>query len=231
MGERTVDGGGVKETPVERWGDHGQVTSQASAGGAVGPGTESREAADAARRRQAPIHSESQEEPPAAEGSSVEAPLAESRPGRHPAGTGRLLGAIAFGAILGGPARYGLGLALPTAAGTFPATTFVINVVGSVILALLLVFVLEIWPPTTYVRPFAAVGFCGAFTTFSTWMVDSDRLLAHGHYGVAVADVGGALIAGLGGTALGFSVGRSVVARRRVARERLAEFGDEGIAA
>ena len=99
------------------------------------------------------------------------------------------------------------------------------------ILALLLVFVLEIWPPTTYVRPFAAVGFCGAFTTFSTWMVDSDRLLAHGHYGIAVADIGGSLIAGLGGTALGFSLGRGVVARRRAARERLTDLGDEGAAA
>ena len=182
-------------------------------------------------RRRTPIHSEPQEEPPAAEGSSIEAPLAESRPARRPAGTGRVLGAIALGAILGGPARYGLGLAFPTAVGTFPATTFVINVVGSVILALLLVFVLEVWPPTTYVRPFAAVGFCGAFTTFSTWMVDSDRLLAHGHYGVAVADIGGSLVAGLGGTALGFSLGRGVVARRRGARERLTEPVDEGAAA
>ncbi|MFD8221369.1 hypothetical protein ACFV2U_48915 [Streptomyces sp. NPDC059697] len=34
-------------------------------------------------------------------------------------------------------------------------TTFAINVSGAFLLALLLVYVLEIWPPTRYVRPFA----------------------------------------------------------------------------
>jgi CrcB protein len=153
----------------------------------------------------------------------------------RPAGTARLLGAIALGGVLGGPTRYGLGLAFPTAGGTFPATTFAINVTGSLVLALLLVFILEIWPPTTYVRPFAAVGFCGAYTTFSTWMVDADRLLAGGHYGLAAADLGGSLVAGLAATALGFSLGRGVVARGRAVQQRSAGpadgLADEGSAA
>jgi len=175
-----------------------------------------------------PFHTERQDEPPAAEGSSIEAPIVDLRPAGPPASTGRILAVIALGAVLGGPARYGLGLAFPTAAGTFPGTTFAINITGSFVLALLLVLVLEIWPPTTYVRPFAAVGFCGSYTTFSTWMVDADRLIVKGHYGVAAADLAGSLAAGLGATALGFSVGRGFLARRNAADALLAEDGLAG---
>jgi CrcB protein len=124
----------------------------------------------------------------------------------------RVLGAIAVGGFLGGTARYELGLAFPTPHGAFPAATFGINVAGSFILALLTVFVLEILPPTVYLRPLLGVGFCGALTTFSTWMLDTDRLLGAGHYGSAAADLFGSLAAGLAATSLGLTVGRAVVA-------------------
>lgn len=125
-----------------------------------------------------------------------------------------VLAAVALGGVLGGSARYVLGLTFPTPRGTFPLTTFAINVSGSFLLALLLVYVLEIWPPTRYVRPFAGVGFLGAFTTFSTWMVDTDHLLGHGHYAVAAFNVFGSLFAGLAATVLGLAIGRMALARR-----------------
>ncbi|WP_405843738.1 CrcB family protein [Streptomyces platensis] len=124
----------------------------------------------------------------------------------------RVLAMVALGGLLGGTARYALGLTLPAPAGTFPLTTFAINVSGSFLLALLLVYVLEIWPPTRYVRAFAGVGFLGSFTTFSAWMVDTDRLLGHGHPAVAAVNVFGSLAAGLAATVLGLAVGR--LARR-----------------
>jgi CrcB protein len=164
-----------------------------------------------------PPPADAHEIPPGAEGSSVDAPTVDTRTAApRPPRTARLVAVIAAGGALGGPARYGLGLAFPTASGTFPATTFAINVSGSFILALLLVFILDIWPPTTYVRPFAAVGFLGAYTTFSTWMVDTDRLLAGHHYGTAAADLFGSLGAGLAATTLGISLGVGVLTRRRV---------------
>lgn len=125
-----------------------------------------------------------------------------------------MLGAIALGGFLGGEARYLLGLAFPTPHNGFPATTFAINVSGSFILALLLVLILEVWPPTKYLRPLLATGFCGAYTTFSTWMVDTDKLISAGRYGLAAANILGSLAAGLAATTLGLAVGRAVIAYR-----------------
>ncbi|MFK0252221.1 fluoride efflux transporter FluC [Streptomyces sp. NPDC090445] len=127
---------------------------------------------------------------------------------------GGVLAAVALGGLLGGTARYALGLAFPAPGVTFPWTTFAINVSGSFALALLLVYVFEAWPPTRYVRPFAAVGFLGAFTTFSTWMVDTDRLLGHGHYAAAALNIFGSLFAGAAATVLGLAIGRLTSARR-----------------
>ena len=104
-----------------------------------------------------------------------------------------VLAAIAAGGALGGAARYGIQHALPAARDQFPWATFAVNVTGSLALAVLLVFVLEIWPPTRYARPFAAIGFLGAYTTFSTWMVETAELVAHGRAGLAVGYLGGSL--------------------------------------
>ncbi|MEU0253685.1 CrcB family protein [Streptomyces sp. NPDC006184] len=128
--------------------------------------------------------------------------------------SGGVLAAVALGGLLGGTARYALVLAFPASGAAFPWTTFAVNVSGAFALALLLVHVFEVWPPTRYVRPFAAVGFLGAFTTFSTWMVDTDRLLGHGHYAAAALNVFGSLFAGLAATVLGLVIGRLISARR-----------------
>jgi len=129
-----------------------------------------------------------------------------------------VLTAIAVGGALGGAARYGIEQALPAARDEFPWATFVINVSGSLALAVLLVFVLEIWPPTRYVRPFAAIGFLGAYTTFSTWMVETAELVTHDRPGLAIGYLGGSLLAGLAAVSLGLVLGRAVLARRGRAR-------------
>jgi len=154
----------------------------------------------------------------------VESDPAESDPqpqAARPRTPRRVVAAIAAGGALGGPARYGLGLAFPTAPHTFPATTFAINITGSFVLALLMVFILDVWPPNAYVRPFFCVGFLGAYTTFSTWMVDTDRLLAAGAYGTAAANVFLSLAAGIAATSLGLSLGRGIAAWQGKRRRHL----------
>ncbi|HEV2343935.1 MAG TPA: CrcB family protein [Actinocrinis sp.] len=126
----------------------------------------------------------------------------------------RILAAIAVGGFVGGITRYEVGLAVPTSRGGFPAATFGVNLAGSFILALLVVVVLEILPPTVYLRPLLGVGFCGALTTFSTWMLDADRLIGAGRFGMAAVDLFGSLVAGLAATSLGLTVGRAIAAHR-----------------
>jgi CrcB protein len=108
-----------------------------------------------------------------------------------------VLAAIAAGGALGAPARYELALALPARPGTFPLSTFVINVTGSFLLGALLTLIVEKWPPTVYLRPFTATGVLGAYTTWSTFMVDTDLLLKAGHVLLAVGYVVATMSAGL----------------------------------
>ena len=174
-----------------------------------------------------PHHAWHHEVPPEEEGSSIEAPIEVVAPSGDSVApvpsapsVARVVAVIAAGGFLGGPTRYLLGQAFPTAAHTFPMTTFVINVSGSFILAVLLVCVIEVWPPTRYVRPFGAVGFLGAYTTFSTWMVDTDRLMAAGRYGFAALNIFGSLFSGLVATALGIFLARAVLVRRSLGWSR-----------
>lgn len=111
--------------------------------------------------------------------------------------------AVAAGGLLGAPARYGIGLGVHNSAGGFPVATFVINVSGSFALGALVTLIVERWSPTQYVRPFAATGFLGAYTTWSTFMVDADLLVKNGHPAMAAGYVVASLVAGLAAVYLG----------------------------
>jgi CrcB protein len=122
--------------------------------------------------------------------------------------------AVFVGGFFGGLARHGLDEAFPASANRFPWTTFAINLGGAFLLALLLVLVLEVLPPTRLVRPGLGTGFLGAFTTFSSLAVSTDQLAAHGHAGIAVGYAAGSLFGGLACAALGLIAGRSLRGRR-----------------
>jgi CrcB protein len=82
---------------------------------------------------------------------------------------------IAAGGVVGSLARYGLAEAWPHQVGAFPWATFVTNVVGCFLIGVLLA---RITPQThPLLRPFLGTGVLGGFTTFSTFAVDTDRLL------------------------------------------------------
>ncbi|MDA8047756.1 MAG: fluoride efflux transporter CrcB [Actinomycetota bacterium] len=133
----------------------------------------------------------------------------------RPAGRGPLrtrpgvLVAVAAGGVLGSCARYELGLVLASRSGSFPLGTFVINVSGSLVLGALLALIIERWRPTHYLRPFVATGFLGAYTTWSTFMLDTDNLIRAGHAGMAVGYVSATLTAGLAAVYAGMTVVRS----------------------
>jgi len=118
------------------------------------------------------------------------------------------LAAIAAGAALGGPARYGVAQLIHGAKNGFPWATFGTNISGSLVLGFLLVLVVERFPPTRYVRPFFATGFLGAYTTFSTFAVETDLLVKSGHFLTAAVYAAGSLAAGLGAAWAGTRLGR-----------------------
>jgi fluoride exporter len=147
----------------------------------------------------------------------------ESPPRRRPASrwprlAPGVLVAVFVGGVFGGGARYGIGLAAPPAADGFPWAIFAINLSGAFALAVLLVMVLEVLPPTRYVRPALGTGFIGAFTTFSSLATATDHFLAHGHPALAVVYTAGSLFGGLVAASLGLACGHAISANRHRAR-------------
>src|SRR4051794_7335871 len=96
-------------------------------------------------------------------------------------GQGPAVVVVALGGVLGSLARWGVGVAFPTPAGTFPWATFGINVLGSLVMGVLVVVVTEVYTAHPLIRPFLGVGVLGGFTTFSTFAVDAQSLLLGGH--------------------------------------------------
>jgi CrcB protein len=89
----------------------------------------------------------------------------------------RTLAVVAAGGVLGALCRYGLGVAVPTAPGHYPWTTFWVNVSGCALIGILVVLVTEGWPGAhPLLRPFLGTGFLGGYTTFSTYTVEVTRL-------------------------------------------------------
>lgn len=84
--------------------------------------------------------------------------------------TARTLIAVALGGAVGSLLRWLVELLLPAAAGALPWGTFVVNVLGSVMLGVVVV-VLDSGVGSAAHRGFLATGLLGGFTTFSTYAV------------------------------------------------------------
>jgi CrcB protein len=140
-----------------------------------------------------------------------------------------ILVVIAVGGALGSLARWGLTVAWPVRPGGFPWATVTANVSGAAALGVLMVFVLDVWPPSRYVRPFIGVGVLGGYTTFSTAMLDTRGQLIAGRPAQAAVYVFGGLLAGLVAVWLGIVLARAAVAAARElgVRRREAEPGAE----
>lgn len=129
-----------------------------------------------------------------------------------------LLAAIALGGMLGASGRYLVGQRLPTGAGRFPWATWWTNLSGSFLLGLLLVLLLERFPARRRLRALLATGVLGAFTTMSTYQVETALLLRHGHPLTAIVYGVGSLAAGIALAALGMLLGRRSWPRSRPGR-------------
>ncbi len=104
---------------------------------------------------------------------------------------------IAVGGAGGAAARYAISRAEPVRSGTFPASTFAINIAGAFVLAALLESLTRHGIEQWWVRPFAAVGVLGGFTTFSTMCVEAMLLGRDGHVAMATLYLLASCVAGV----------------------------------
>ena len=118
---------------------------------------------------------------------------------------------IALGGAAGAVARFLVdGWVSQRMAGAFPWGTLAINVSGSLLLGLLFALAVERAVLPADLRAPLMIGFLGAFTTFSTLMLESWRLLEGGALGLAFVNMVGSLVLGLGAMFVGLALGRAL---------------------
>jgi fluoride exporter len=116
---------------------------------------------------------------------------------------------VALGGALGAMARYWVGgWAQQKWGPSFPYGTFLINASGSFLLGLFATLTLRMaWSEPW--RLLIAIGFLGAYTTFSTFSYESLQLIAEGRrYGAAAVNLAGSVILGLGAAYAGVLTAR-----------------------
>lgn len=88
----------------------------------------------------------------------------------------------------------------------FPVGTFSVNALGSLLIGIMMSLTREV----SFSRLLLVVGFCGGFTTFSTFSSDAVKLLRAGDLGAAAAYIAMSLAVCMAATALGIWIGTTI---------------------
>ena len=116
---------------------------------------------------------------------------------------------LALGSMAGGFARYYLGGFVQRMSGSFfPYGTLTVNLTGCLIIGFIVSAAGDRFTLNAPGRIFLISGFCGAFTTFSAFMVESDFLLRSGHAWQAAMNVAVSLVCGFALYHLGYFLGK-----------------------
>jgi len=102
--------------------------------------------------------------------------------------------AIATGGVIGALVVAGLAEGLPS--DRWPVGTLVVNITGTVLLAVVAAIIARRPSLPHWFHPFAAVGFCGSLTTFSGIQIEALALLRKGMSGITVLYVTEAILLG-----------------------------------
>jgi CrcB protein len=114
---------------------------------------------------------------------------------------------VALGGIVGANARYAVSnLAVARWGAAFPYGTLLINITGSALLGFLLA---ALSPAANGWRVLLATGFCGGFTTFSTFAFETVALAECDERRAALANMAGSILLCIAAAALGGFVGRA----------------------
>lgn len=123
---------------------------------------------------------------------------------------------IAVGGAIGSVGRAWVGMVAARSLGmSFPWGTMIINVLGSAVIGIVAATALS--PSRTVISPelriFLMVGFCGGFTTFSSFSLQTFELLRDGRAGAALANVLGSVLLCIAAAAAGYFATASLVPR------------------
>ena len=116
-----------------------------------------------------------------------------------------LILAILAGGV-GAALRYGATVVIPAKKDGFPLAIFLVNIVGSLLIGLLTALMANTWI-STEVGFVVVAGFCGGFTTMSTFAVESIERLRAGNWMVAGLNIVGSTAVGLLAVGAGYLLG------------------------
>lgn len=123
---------------------------------------------------------------------------------------------VALGSAAGGVTRFLFGGFVQRALGTtFPVGTLVINITGSLLLGFLLRYALATPAVSPEMRALLTTGFCGGYTTFSTFSYETAALIEDGDVRRAILYIALSVGISLAGTLLGFAAASELLALRR----------------
>ena len=114
---------------------------------------------------------------------------------------------VAVGSALGGVCRYLVSVLLNSPAG-FPWGTLGVNVLGSLAIGLLSGWLAHGTGNAAAIRAFAVVGFCGGFTTFSTFSNEAFRMLEQSQWSMLAGYMAASLLAGFAAVGLGYLISK-----------------------
>ena len=136
--------------------------------------------------------------------------------------------AVAAGGLVGAPSRYLLDRAITgRAESDRPWGTFVINVTGSLLLGFLTGLTMT-GHLSEVGKALLGTGFCGAYTTFSTFTVEATDLVRAGHAETALAYLAGSIFAGLLAVWAGMTSARMALRAERWLQESPASLPPQG---
>jgi CrcB protein len=119
--------------------------------------------------------------------------------------------AVCLGGAIGSAARYALGGLVHRFAGsTFPAGTFVVNVVGCLVFGVIVTLGTERSLLSTSTRTFLLLGVLGGFTTFSSYAFETLALVRDGEWAAALGNALGQVLLGVAALWAGSAIARLI---------------------
>lgn len=116
---------------------------------------------------------------------------------------------IALGGALGALSRYWVSSLFSPLQSAIPLGTIVVNVLGSLVMGALFILIVEKAQLPASLRPLLMIGFLGAFTTFSTFSLETVALINEGHIMSAAIYILLSVILSVAGLAAGMALTRA----------------------